>query len=51
VGFLLVVETQICENLEGRLKVPIATFKHHWRIEEVGSEAHSFLFLIFFHVL
>jgi hypothetical protein len=29
----------------------IPTFNHHWRAEEVGSKAHSCLFLIFSRVL
>jgi hypothetical protein len=60
VDYLLVVEEQICESLEGRLKATICeslerrlkaaivTFNHYWRVEEVGSKAHSCLFLIFF---
>jgi hypothetical protein len=57
VGFLLVLEEQIyeslegrmkvviCKSLEGRLKATIVTFNHHWRDEEVGSKAHSCSFL------
>jgi len=60
VGLFLVVEEQICEtlegrlkvaiceSLEGRLKVAIVPFNHHWRVEEVGSKAHS---CFFSHVL
>jgi hypothetical protein len=59
VGFLLVLEEQIyeslegrlkaaiCESLEGRLKAAIVTFNHHWRAEEVGSKAHSCFFFFF----
>jgi hypothetical protein len=38
VGFLLDVEEQICESLEGRLKAAIVTFNYYWRAEEVGSK-------------
>jgi hypothetical protein len=59
VGCFLVVEEQICESmegglkvtifesLEGRLKASIVTFNCQWRAEEVGFKAHTCLFLIF----
>jgi hypothetical protein len=38
VGFLLVVEEQIDDNLEGRLKASIVTFNCYWRVEKVGCK-------------
>jgi hypothetical protein len=49
VGFLLVVKEQICESLEGRLKVGIVTFNRCWRAEEIGSK--PILSCFFFHML